>query len=84
VQEVLNIYIQLLIAIISFIAPLLIYLLSIFSDGIAVKKRKLIEFEVQTAKLLKDEINAEGANVAKLVTENSEVFTKRAKDNSNF
>jgi hypothetical protein len=59
---------------------LLINLLSIFSDGIAVKKRKLKEFQTQTAKLLKDEINTEGADVAKLVTENSGVFKEKAAD----
>lgn len=77
-QEALDIYIKLLIAVISFIAPLLINLLSIFSDGVAVKKRKLKEFETQTAKLLKDQINEEGANVPALVNENSTVFRERA------
>ena len=79
-QAALDIYIKLLIAIISFIAPLLINLLSIFSDGIAVKKRKLTEFNTQAANLLKKEINAEGADVAKLVTDNSNVFKKRTDD----
>lgn len=81
-QQALDIYIKLLIAIISFIAPLLINLLSVFSDGIAVKKRRLTEFEEQTARLVLDEINNEGADVAALITENSTIFKKR-RDQSN-
>lgn len=76
-QEALDIYIKLLIAIISFIAPLLINLLSIFSDGIAVKKRKFNEYEVQTTKLLKDEINSGTSNVTALISESSKAFEQR-------
>jgi hypothetical protein len=82
VQQALDIYIKLLIAIISFIAPLLINLLSIFSEGAAVKKRKLTEFESQTANILREQINAAGANIAELVKENGDVFKQKAEEST--
>lgn len=80
-KEALDIYIKLLIAIISFIAPLLINLLSVFSDGIAIKKKRFEEFENQTTILVKDAINQEGANVTKLIADNSSSFESRKKEN---
>ena len=78
-KDALDIYIKLLVAIISFIAPLLINLLSIFSDGIAIKKKRLEEYESQTTALVKDGVD-KGLNIAQLITQEASLFkTKKDK-----
>ena len=52
----LDIYVKLIIAIISFIAPIIVYLLSFYSDGIAIIRRRVREEENQIAQLTKTQI----------------------------
>lgn len=75
-KDALDIYIKLLVAIISFIAPLLINLLSIFSDGIAIKKKRLEEYESQTTSLVKDGVD-KGLNIAQLITQEASLFKSK-------
>lgn len=80
-HELLDIYIKLIVAIISFIAPLLIHLLSVFSAGVAVKQRRWEEYENQSNRLVREEINVPGANVSQLIKQNSDDFQKRKLEN---
>ncbi len=49
----LDIYVKLIIAIISFVAPLIVYMLSVFSEGRAKIDKRRIEEESQITNLLK-------------------------------
>lgn len=83
----LDIYIKLIIAIISFITPLTVYLLSVFWEGTAILTRKAREYEIQIATLLSAQMQdlANGQNFdptiisssGKLLRENEKMYTKR-------
>lgn len=79
-KEALDIYVKLLIAIISFIAPLLIHLLSVFSDGVAVKKRRWEEYSAQSNLLLRAAVQAATENIRILTTKSNSEFDKRKSD----
>lgn len=81
-QEALDIYIKLIIAIISFIAPLLIHLLSVFSDGTAIKTRRFDEFKKKSELLMKEKINSAENDLAELVKEDTSAFEKRKDENN--
>lgn len=51
-EAAIDIYAKLIIAFISFTAPVIVFLLSIFSDGISIAKKKSNEKEVQFGKLI--------------------------------
>jgi cell division protein FtsB len=81
---VLDIYTKLIIAIISFIAPLIIHLLSVFSDGIAVVRRRYQEEEKQMNTLLKNEIQemkTDGTEISEAINTTNASFVKRKKNN---
>lgn len=80
-KEAIDIYVKLLVAIISFIAPLIIHLLSVFSDGIAVVRRKFEEEERQMSKLIKEELKADDADIKNLVSTNSAAFKDKQEKN---
>lgn len=81
-KEAIDIYIKLLVALISFIAPLIIHLLSVFSDGIAVVRRKYEEEQNQITKLIKEDINQEGANVGEVVDKNNNLLKQKREENT--
>ena len=57
-HDFLDIYIKLVIAIISFIAPLIIYLLSVNSDGIVIVREKANEEKRQLEEILRGQMNS--------------------------
>lgn len=52
-----------------------------FSDGTAAASKKFKEEEKQMTKLIKEQIGADGANVAELIKENSDFFNKNKEEN---
>lgn len=79
----LDIYVKLIIAIISFIAPLIVYLLSVFSEGTAILTRKAKEYEMQIANLLRVEMEGVGAGQSfdpKIIEENSRLLKENEKE----
>lgn len=74
-------YVTLLIAMISFVAPVMLFLLSIFSHGIAIVKRKAEEEDQQIQKLLTSQLQNNGSNVD-LITKSSQTLTKNKKKNA--
>jgi hypothetical protein len=77
--DIVEIYTKLIIAIISFIAPLMIHLLSMFSETSSVIKRKAESEVLQIDELLKAQIQADGAQVQKLMKEGDSLYKARAK-----
>ena len=82
-HDFLDIYTKFIIAIISFIAPVIVYLLSVFSDGIAVITRRSKEEENQIGTLLRKKMVDEAANIdVKLIdTSNTALKESKAKNN---
>gem|GEM_PF-5341265 len=78
-QEALDIYIKLLVAIISFIAPLLINLLSIFSEGVAVKTKNFEEFQNNLETLLQDAAK-DGKKLSGIATEQSAILKQKTEN----
>lgn len=52
-----DLYARLIISVLSFMAPLIVYLLSVFSDGVAIIKRRSKEETNQIGELLLSQIN---------------------------
>ncbi|WP_286706409.1 hypothetical protein [Flavobacterium sp. 38-13] len=78
-ENIIEIYTKLIIAIISFIAPLIIHLLSMFSEASSHIKRKAdIELQ-QINELVKSQVQAEGAEIQKLMKESEVLYKNRAK-----
>lgn len=77
-----DIYSKLIIAIISFIAPVIVFLLSVFSNGIAILKRRAAEEKNQIANLLRTQMNGEDFDAIVIAQSNaalekSEQISKR-------
>lgn len=78
-HEVIDIYTKLVIAIISFIAPLMIHLLSMFGDALAHLKRRA-DIEVsQMDELVKSQVQQDGVQIQELISRSTSLYKDREK-----
>jgi hypothetical protein len=77
----LDIYVKLIIAIISFIAPIIVYLLSVYSDGIAIIRRRVREEENQIAQLTKTQISENVEDFRVIIAESTKDLQNLEKRN---
>lgn len=77
----LDIYVKLVIAVISFIAPIIVYMLSVFGDGIAIISRKAKEEEYQITNLLRVQADSQGQLDAKIIKRSSKLLQDSEKEN---
>lgn len=75
-EEIINIYTKLIIAIISFIAPLIIYLLSIFNEGLAYLKEESETELQQLDKIVKEHLQTEGIIIHKIINDFDLIYKK--------
>jgi hypothetical protein len=78
-EHFLDVYTKLLIAIISFVAPLIIYLLSVNSDGIVIVRDKANEEKKQLEEILREQMNS-GNAFDGIIEESNRSLTKTNKN----